>query len=43
MGAARHRMDGLTMTFASIDRPLEYYTLALERAGFAIAHGLAAA
>jgi SAM-dependent methyltransferase len=28
--------NGLTMTFDSIDRPLEYYTLALERAGFVI-------
>jgi SAM-dependent methyltransferase len=28
--------DGLTMTFESIDRPLEYYTNALEDAGFVI-------
>jgi len=28
--------NGLTMTFESIDRPLEYYTRALERAGFVI-------
>jgi SAM-dependent methyltransferase len=28
--------NGLTMTFEAIDRPLEYYTLALERAGFVI-------
>ncbi len=27
---------GLTMTFESIDRPLDYYTRALERAGFAV-------
>jgi SAM-dependent methyltransferase len=29
-------VDGLTMTFEAIDRPLEYYTRALEQAGFAI-------
>jgi hypothetical protein len=29
-------VDGLTMTFEAIDRPLEYYTRALEHAGFAI-------
>jgi SAM-dependent methyltransferase len=28
--------NGLTMTFEAIDRPLEYYTRALERAGFVI-------
>jgi UDP-glucose 4-epimerase len=28
--------NGLTMTFESIDRPLEYYTRALEQAGFVI-------
>jgi SAM-dependent methyltransferase len=28
--------NGLTMTFDSIDRPLEYYTLALEHAGFVV-------
>lgn len=28
--------DGLTMTFEAIDRPLEYYTRALEQAGFDI-------
>jgi SAM-dependent methyltransferase len=28
--------NGLTMTFESIDRPLEFYTRALERAGFVI-------
>jgi SAM-dependent methyltransferase len=28
--------NGLTMTFEAIDRPLEYYTRALEQAGFVI-------
>lgn len=28
--------NGLSMTFEAIDRPLEYYTRALERAGFVI-------
>jgi len=28
--------DGLRMTFDAVDRPLEYYALALERAGFVI-------
>lgn len=28
--------DGLTMTFEAVDRPLDYYTRALEQAGFVI-------
>ncbi len=32
----RVEAGGLTMTFESIDRPLEYYTRALEQAGFVI-------
>jgi SAM-dependent methyltransferase len=35
-GADPVESNGLTMTFHSVDRPLEYYTLALERAGFVI-------
>jgi SAM-dependent methyltransferase len=34
--AASIETNGLTMTFESIDRPLEYYTNALEDAGFVI-------
>ena len=34
--ADRVERNGLTMTFESIDRPLEYYTRALEQAGFVI-------
>jgi SAM-dependent methyltransferase len=34
--AERAESNGLTMTFEAIDRPLEYYTRALEQAGFVI-------
>ena len=34
--AERAERNGLTMTFESIERPLEYYTRALEHAGFVV-------